>query len=116
MLARVPLTDVEIFVTAVHIQYRTGGNLSQILRTIAHTVRERLRIRGHIKVLTAQARLSSYVVTALPFVMALVIRWVNPTYFQRLLEPGTMRYAVIGAVVSVGLGYYVLRRIADIEV
>jgi tight adherence protein B len=116
MLARVPLTDVEIFVTAVHIQYRTGGNLSQILRTIAHTVRERLRIRGHIRVLTAQARLSSYIVTGLPFFMAFMIRWLNPAYFQGLLEAGAMRIALIAAVIFVGLGFYILRRIANIEV
>jgi tight adherence protein B len=116
MLVRVPLVDVELFVTAVHIQYRTGGNLSQILRTIAHTVRERLRIRGLIQVLTAQQRLSSYLVSLLPFVMAVVIRWLNPAYFVQLLEPGAMRLAVMIGIVAVVAGFLVLRRIADIEV
>jgi tight adherence protein B len=116
MFARVPLTDVEIFVTAVHIQYRTGGNLSQILRTIAHTVRERLRIRGHIRTLTAQARLSSYVVSGLPFAMALLLRLINPTYFQGLLEPGAIRIAMITVIIGIGVGFYIMQRIADIEV
>ena len=113
---RVPLGEVEIFVAAIQIQHRTGGNLSQILRGIAETIRQRLRIRGEIKVLTAQARLSAFIVSGLPFVVALAIKFVNPRYFDLILEPGTMRMLLMGAGLAILGGFYVMRRIADIEV
>lgn len=113
---RVPLKEIEIFVAAIHIQFRTGGNLSDILRTLAHTIRERLRIRGEVDSLTAQAKLSSYIVSALPFIIALAIRVINPVYFEKLLEPGSMRLMVIGAIMGMALGFYVLMRIAKIEI
>jgi tight adherence protein B len=113
---RLGLRDVEIFVAAIHIQYRTGGNLSETLRGIANTIRERLRIRGEIRVLTGQQRLSAYIVSALPLFIAAMLKFTSPTYFDRLLEPGTMRILVVGALVLLVLGFYVLRRIADIEV
>jgi tight adherence protein B len=84
---RIPLKEVEIFVAAIHIQFRTGGNLSDILRTLANTVRERLRIRGEVRTLTAQAKLSSYIVSLLPIGIALAIKFINPLYFEKLLEP-----------------------------
>ena len=113
---RLGLRDVEIFVAAVHIQYRTGGNLSETLRGIANTIRERLRIRGEIRVMTGQQRMSAYIVSALPLFIATMLKFTSPTYFDRLLEPGTMRILVVGAVLLLVLGFYVLRRIADIEV
>jgi len=66
MLDRVRSLDLDMLLTAINIQHRIGGNLSQILRSISHTVRERQRIRGEIAVLTAQQRLSSYLVSFLP--------------------------------------------------
>src|SRR5688500_13770688 len=113
---RLGLRDVEIFVAAVHIQYRTGGNLSDTLRGIAKTIRERLRIRGEIRVLTGQQRISAYIVSALPLAIAVTIKVTSPTYFGRHLEPGPVRSLVVGGVLLVVAGFYVLRRIADIEV
>jgi tight adherence protein B len=113
---RLGLRDVEIFVAAVHIQYRTGGNLSDTLRGIASTIRERLRIRGEIRVLTGQQRISAYIVSALPLFIAMTLKFFSPSYFDRLLEPGSMRILVVGALVLLVAGFYVLRRIADIEV
>jgi tight adherence protein B len=116
LLERVPLVDVDIFVTAIEIQYKIGGNLTDILRTIAHTVRERLRIRAEVNVLTAQQRASSWIVTGAPIAIAVVIFFVNPEYMGRLFDPGIGRVLLGYAVISVGIGFYVLQRIADIEV
>jgi tight adherence protein B len=113
---RVPLQDVQIFAAAVHIQHRTGGYLSDVLRTIASTVRERVNIRGEIRSMTGQQRLSAYVVGTLPFLLALVLKFVSPVYFARLLEPGLMRLLVLVALGGIGLGFYFMLRIADIEV
>jgi tight adherence protein B len=112
---RMGLRDVEIFVAAVQIQYRTGGNLSDTLRGIANTIRERLRLRGEIRALTGQQRLSAYIVSGLPIGIAVMLRFISPSYFERLMEPGGMRILVVGGLLSLVAGFYVLRRIADIE-
>jgi tight adherence protein B len=112
---RVPLRDVEIFVTAVHIQYRTGGGLSQVLRSIAATVRQRVNLRGEVRAMTAQQRYSAYLVSLLPVGIAIIIRIVNPAYFDKLLQPGTMRLLLLGAGAGVVIGFYLMMRIADIE-
>jgi tight adherence protein B len=113
---RVPLQDVQIFAAAVHIQHRTGGHLSGVLRGIATTVRERVNLRGEIRSLTAQQRYSAFIVGALPFFLALVLKIFSPAYFERLLEPGVMRLLIIGAAVGVAAGFHFMLRIADIEV
>jgi tight adherence protein B len=116
LLRRVPSGDVDIFVTAVEIQYRVGGNLSGILRTIAHTIRERLKMRSEVSVLTAQQRASTWIVTGAPIAIAAVISLVSPDYMVRLFDPGIGRVMLAYAVISVAIGFYILRRIADIEV
>jgi tight adherence protein B len=113
---RVPLQDVQIFAAAVHIQHRTGGYLSGILRTIARTVRERVNLRGEIRTLTAQQRISAYVVAALPLFLALLLKFLSPSYFERLLEPGVMRLLLVLAGVGIVAGFHFMLRIADIEV
>jgi tight adherence protein B len=113
---RVPLQDVEIFAAAVHIQHRTGGYLSGVLRTIAATVRERVNLRGEIRSLTAQQRVSAYLVGALPLFLAFVLKFLSPAYFDRLLDPGLMRVFVVLAGVGIALGFHFMMRIADIEV
>lgn len=66
---RIPIMDLKLCVTAILIQREVGGNLSEVLANISHTIRERFRIQGEIRVKTAQARLSGYIVSALPFIM-----------------------------------------------
>src|SRR5215210_5327644 len=80
MLRRVPSEDLDLLVTAINIQHEVGGNLAQILSTIGHTIRERVRIKGEIKVLTAQVQMSGYIITALPVGLGLVIFLLNPSY------------------------------------
>lgn len=116
LFQRVPLVDLDMFVTAINIQYRIGGNLSQILRTIAHTVRERLRIRAEVKTLTAQQRLSSVIVSLAPVVIAVFVSFVNPTYMSALFEPGLGRVMLVMAVAGIAVGFYAMMRIADIEI
>jgi tight adherence protein B len=110
------LQDVQIFAAAVHIQHRTGGHLSGVLRTIANTVRERVNLRGEIRSLTAQQRFSAYLVGALPIFLALALKFLSPAYFDRLLEPGLMRLFLVLAGVGIALGFHFMLRIADIEV
>ena len=66
LLNRVPSDDLDLLVTAINIQHEVGGNLAQILTTIGHTIRERVRIKGEIRVLIAQVQISGYIITAMP--------------------------------------------------
>jgi tight adherence protein B len=113
---RVPLRDVEIFVAAISIQYRTGGGLSHIMHKLAATVRERVNMRSEIQALTAQPRYSAYLIAALPIIVATIMKFLNPAYFDLLLQPGVMRIALVGAAFGIIVGLFVMLRIADIEV
>ena len=112
---RVPSGDLTLFISAVSIQQRVGGDLSQILRTISHTIRERLRVRGEMRVLTAQARYSSYIVAGLPVLLFLFMWTTNRAYVAPMFQPGITRllfYAGIGGVV---LGFYSMNRLAKVD-
>jgi tight adherence protein B len=116
MLNRAPSLDLDMLVTAIIIQHRIGGNLSSILRTISHTIRERLRIKGEIAILTAQQRMSGYVVSALPLLVIAALFVVAPTYIVKLFLPGVARMMLIIGVIGMVAGFYALKKIADIEV
>lgn len=116
MLERIKSTELDMLVTAINIQYRVGGNLTHILKTIAHTIRERVRIRGEISTLTAQARLSSYIISGMPVVVVLALMVISPQYIMKLFDPGVTRIMLISGIMGIITGYYIMRRIAAIEV
>lgn len=88
MVKRVDSSDLELVVTAVLIQRQVGGNLSEVLESIAETIRERIRIKGEISTLTAQGRISGIVISALPFAISFFIYALNPDYIKPLfIEP-----------------------------
>lgn len=116
VLDRVHSLDFDMLLSAIVIQHRVGGNLSSVLRTIAHTIRERLRIRGEISVLTAQARISAYVVSMLPVGVVGVLFFVAPLYISKLFLPGMTRYMLIGGTLGIIAGFFTMRKIAAIDV
>jgi tight adherence protein B len=116
MVRRIPSDDLALIVTAIKIQYEVGGSLAEILETVAHTIRERVRIMREIQVLTSQQRYSGYVLMLLPVGLAIFLMIVNPEYEMRLFTPGPTLCIPIGAVVLMVLGYFIMRRIVDIEV
>jgi tight adherence protein B len=123
MVRRVKSEDFDLLATAVAIQHQVGGNLAEILDSIAFTIRERVRIKGEIKSLTAQQRLSGYVVGGLPFGLALFIYLAAPTFFDPMFEkPPDIAGIPIGviligiAVAMMGMGFMAIRKIVDIEV
>src|SRR4029079_16686603 len=83
-IGAVPSEDLDLLITAINIQHEVGGNLAQILSTIGHTIRERVRIKGEVKVLTAQVQLSGYLITAMPICLAILIFLMNPGYISEL--------------------------------
>ena len=124
MLRRVPSDDLDLVITAVNIQREVGGNLAEVLDTISFTIRERVRIKGEIRTLTAQGRLSGWIISLLPIGLALVLMLINPSYMGQLfadLPPYIFGIPCGWLVVGVGLvmmviGIIIIQKIVDIEV
>ncbi len=112
---RVRSYDLYLVVTAMLVQREVGGNLSEVLENIAHTIRERQRILRQVTVETAETRLSGYIVGALPIFMLFVMTMISPSYISVLLTGFGQIFLVAGGVMEV-LGFYVISRIVDIEV
>lgn len=116
MCRRVPNLDLKFFVTAVAIQRQTGGDLAEILDKIGYVVRERFKILGQVKALTAEGRLSGVVLLALPPVLMLVMLHLKPDYVSMLwTHPMGIRMS-IGATVLMILGAICIKKIVDIKV
>jgi tight adherence protein B len=117
MVTRIRSDDLDLVVTAVQIQRVVGGNLAEILDNIAFTIRERIRIKGEIRTLTAQARASSFIITGLPIGLALILQAINPAYIKPLLSFAGPGPFILGAcILSIAFAFYVMQRIANIEV
>jgi tight adherence protein B len=117
MVNRIRSDDLDLVVTAVQIQRVVGGNLAEIFDNIAFTIRERIRIKGEIKTLTAQARASSFIITGLPIGLGLILEAINPQYIAPMLSfKGPGPYILIGCLLSIAFAFYVMQRIANIEV
>jgi tight adherence protein B len=113
---RVPNLDLRFFVTSVAIQRQTGGDLAEILDKIGHVIRERYRILGQVKALTAEGRLSGVVLIALPFLLFLVMLHIKPDYVEKLwTEPLGIKMSVFGLISQI-FGAIVIKKIIDIKV
>jgi tight adherence protein B len=113
---RVPNLDLRFFVTSVAIQRQTGGDLAEILNKIGYVIRERYRILGQVKALTAEGRLSGVVLIALPFVLFLVMLHIKPDYVQALwTDPLGVKMSVFALVAQI-VGALVIKKIVDIKV
>lgn len=115
LLRRVPSEDLDLLVTAINIQHEIGGNLAQILDVIGETIRERVRIKGEIRVLTAQQSISGYVISGLPIGLALFLLIVNPTYIKGMFAFPWVCMPIVGVILIV-VGFVVMRKITRIEV
>jgi tight adherence protein B len=116
LLERSDSEDLVMVISAINIHQQVGGNLASILDTVAETIRERVRIKREVQVLTAQQRISAYVLIALPIGLTAVLLILNPDYEMRLFTPGLTLCIPSGALISIMVGYVIMRRIVDIEV
>jgi tight adherence protein B len=120
---RVRSDDLDLMTTAIGIHHQVGGNLAEILDSIAFTIRERVRIKGEIRTLTAQQRMSGYVVGFLPVALVGLLSVISPTFmapmFQKppeiMGQPAGLWILGFGGVMMI-IGFYFIRRIVDIEV
>ncbi|MGI6035855.1 MAG: type II secretion system F family protein [Limnochordia bacterium] len=113
---RVGSDDLDLVVTAVIIQRQVGGNLARILENIAETIRERVRIKGEIKTLTAQGRISGVIITLLPLGIGLFIFTINPGYLKALFTHPLGKLMLGLGLVGQLLGMLIIRKIVNIEV
>jgi tight adherence protein B len=130
LLRRVPSDDLDLMITAINVQAEVGGNLAEILEIIGHTIRERIRIKGEIQVLTAQGQISGYVISALPLVMGLVLYAMNQEYVGRMVFTCSARglgpddlcsqpcgWVLMGlGLIGIVVGFFAIQKIIDIEV
>ena len=123
MVRRVRSDDLELMATAIAIQHQVGGNLAEILDSIAYTIRERVRIKGEIKTLTAQQRMSGYVVGFLPIGLAGFLFIAAPGFMEPMFaNPPSIAGLPAGVVIlmfggfMMFIGFLMIRRIVDIEV
>lgn len=117
LLERMASDDLDLVVTAVNIQREVGGNLAEILEVISQTVRERIKLKGEIRVLTSQGRITGYVISFLPVVLALFLYLVSPSYMAQMFENRMCGWPLIGlALALIGMGTAVIQKIVDIEI
>jgi tight adherence protein B len=123
MVRRVLSEDLELMVTAITIQHQVGGNLAEILDSISFTIRERIRIQGEIRVLTAQQRISGYVVAGLPIGIAGILFIISPKFLEPMFTKPPEILGLPAGIIILGfgvfmmtIGFLLIRRIVDIRV
>jgi tight adherence protein B len=113
---RMQSSDMDMVLTAINVQRAVGGNLAEILDKVAHTMRERERIKGEISTLTAQQKMTGIVIGLLPIFMFGIFMVLNPDYMSLLFDTTTGRLLLVSAVFLEVMGYFSIKRIMAIEV
>ncbi|MFC4767941.1 type II secretion system F family protein [Effusibacillus consociatus] len=116
LLERLPDADLDLVVTALLVQRSTGGNLAEILESMQETIQERVRIKEELHALTAQGRLSAWIISLLPVALGFFLNFMNPEYFSSMLTH-PLGWLLLGSgTVSGFIGWMTIRKIVRIEV
>ena len=113
---RVPLLDLRLCITAMHIQRETGGNLAEILEKVSQTIRERFKIMEDFRTMTTSARLSGWILCALPFGLVFLLTLVNPEYMAVLVSDPRGHYVIAFALVWQIFGMLLIKKFLAIKV
>jgi tight adherence protein B len=116
LLNRIDSNDLKLFVLSVAIQRESGGNLAEIMDNISRLIRERFLLKGQIKSLSAEARLSAYILIAMPFFIGLIIYLVNPAYVKVLFDDPIGHMMLIAAGIMMLVGIIVMKRMVKVKV
>jgi tight adherence protein B len=116
MAERIHSSDLNFLVIALMIQRKTGGNLTEMLGTLAKTVRERIKLKGKVRVLASEGKLSGVMIGSLPFVLGCVLSVINPEYMSTLWTTETGRTLMMSCLVMIGIGALWMRQIVQIKV
>ena len=113
---RVPSLDVHFFVSAVLLQKRTGGNLAEILDKLAYVIRERFKLRGRIRAVSAHGKMTATALSAIPAAVAVLMFYTNPDYVKFFFKDDTGNIMLGSAVLLQLVGYLIMQKIVNIEV
>jgi len=116
MLRRIDSDDLDLMITAVNVQREVGGNLADILDVISFTIRERVRIKGEVRTLTSQGRMSGYVISFLPIGLGLLLMVLNRDYIMLLFQETCGWIMLAIAAILISSGAFAISKITDIEV
>jgi tight adherence protein B len=123
LLRRIPSDDLDLVITAMNVQREVGGNLAEILETISHTIRERVKLKGEIRVLTSQQRITGLFLAILPIGLALALYVINRDYVMEFFAPennsGPVPCGYVSAataVLMIVIGYLVMMKLGQIDV
>jgi tight adherence protein B len=119
LFRRINSRDLDLVITAMNVQREVGGNLSEILETISHTIRERIRIKGEIRVLTSQVMMSGRFLSAMPVLLAFGMYFLNRAYMMNFFNIETRWLGIPMLIMSaflIGFGYLAMKKLADIEI
>jgi tight adherence protein B len=116
LVRRVDSDDLELMVTAILVQFEIGGNLSRILDSIAGTIRERVKLQGEIRTMSAQGRMAGYVLSGMPVAIGGLLMLIAPSYMGALFTPGPWLVLPVAGFVGVVMGSVVIRKLVAIEV
>lgn len=117
LLRRIPSEDLDLVITAINVQREVGGNLAEILDTISFTIRERVRIKGEIKVLTAQQSYSGKFLSLLPVILMAILYIMNREYMMQFFTNGICGYAGLAcAAFLIIAGYFAMTKMAEVEI
>ncbi|MCX7923414.1 MAG: type II secretion system F family protein [Clostridia bacterium] len=116
LVSRVSSDDLELVVTAVLIQRQVGGNLAEVLDNISSTIRERVRIKGEVKTVTAQGRMSGLIIALLPPILGLILFVINPEHIKLLITNPLGLLILIFSVLMELIGIYFISKIVKIEI
>jgi tight adherence protein B len=119
LFRRIPSEDLDLIIAAINVQREVGGNLAEILDTISYTIRERVRIKGEIRVMTSQVMYSGRFLSVLPFILGAILWFINRSYMMMFFNPETKVCGgiMIGVIILlISSGYFAMTRVANIEV
>ncbi len=119
LLRRIPSDDLDLCITAINVQREVGGNLAEILDTISYTIRERVRIKGEIRVLTSQVKYSGSFLSLMPIFVVIILYLLNRDYMMEFFKPENVPcgYIALGvAGLMIASGYFVMGKLAEVEI
>ena len=115
MTERVKNQDLDLLISAIITSSQVGGNLSDILDTISSTIKDRIRIKQEVRVLTSSARISSYIIGLLPIIIVLALMIMNPDYFGSFFKTDIGKLMLVISVILEATGFLFIKKIADIQ-
>jgi len=122
LLRRIPSDDLDLVITSINVQRESGGNLAEILDTISYTIRDRVRIKGEIRVLTTQVMYSGRFLSLLPVIIMVILYFLSPSYMMEFFKPENNAgvpcgYIALGvAALLIVLGYFVMNKLGEVEI